>query len=71
LRVAKKYHPKKKVKTKAKTAVYKKPIEKAIKSVTTIHTGEPWSGVNMYLLYLAVISLIMVSIGWRRKRVSL
>ncbi len=58
-----------KVKVKSKEKIYKKPVVKVIKSATTIHTGEPWSGSGIYLATLALLGLVLAGFGFRKAKI--
>ena len=59
----------KKIEVKAKAKVSKRPVDKVvIKNATALHTGEPWSGANIYLLILMSFGLLLTITGFRKTR---
>ncbi len=66
----KKVPHKKKVKVKAKKKVVPapKPTKKIVSGATTVHTGEPWSGANLYLLLLALLGALFSALGLFRRK---
>ncbi len=64
----KKLHKKVKVKAKKKVAPAPKPTKKVVVGATTVHTGEPWSGANLYLLLLSLFGLVFLGLGLLKKK---
>jgi hypothetical protein len=64
---------KKKIAVKAKKKVVPVPVptKKAVSGATTVHTGEPWAGVNLYLLLLAFLGILLMAFGLVRKGMTI
>jgi len=79
------HHKKKKVKVKAKKKVEKKvevkakkkvvpapkPTKKVVVGATTVHTGEPWSGANLYLLLISFFGLLLTGLGLTKRKIHI
>ncbi len=64
----KKAHKKIEVKAKTKVVPIPKPTKKIVTGATTVHTGEPWSGSNLYLLLLALSGFLLTVMGLLGKK---